>query len=71
MAIPLPAALQNSHPNGGQGLLIFVADPRTVWLFMIQLPRHGQMGRSGQTDRDAGSRGGEPSCHAPSADGGE
>src|ERR1700694_1010561 len=34
-AIGPPAALQNSHQNGAPTLLMFVADPRTVWLCRI------------------------------------
>src|ERR1700694_2023336 len=37
-AMPLPGGLQNSHENGGQVFLIFVADPRTVRLCMFGLP---------------------------------
>jgi hypothetical protein len=32
--MPLPTGFQNSHQNGGQVLLIFVADPRTTRLCM-------------------------------------
>jgi hypothetical protein len=35
--MPLPAALQNSHQNGGPVFLIFVADPRTVRLCTTRL----------------------------------
>jgi hypothetical protein len=34
-AMPLPAALRNSHPNSGRVSLIFVADPRTARLCRI------------------------------------
>jgi hypothetical protein len=37
--MPLPAALSNSHPNGGRVFLIFVADPRTVRLYEIRQKR--------------------------------
>jgi hypothetical protein len=34
----LPGRLQNSQPNGGRILLIFVADPRTVRSCRFQAP---------------------------------
>ena len=45
MAIFLPAGLQNSHQNGGPLFLIFVANPRTVWL--CKLKRHRPLRRAG------------------------
>jgi hypothetical protein len=35
IAMPLPAAMQNYHQNGGGVFLNFVADPRTVRLCTI------------------------------------
>jgi hypothetical protein len=46
----LPAGLQNSHRNGARVFLIFVADPRTVRLYIFDssVPQlHGKQAVSG------------------------
>jgi hypothetical protein len=41
IATRLPAALRNSHRNGGSVFLIFVADPRTTRLCTVRIQEPG------------------------------
>ena len=60
MTAPLPAALQNSHRNGGRVFLIFVANPRTVrsctTRMLARLPAIGPESPSDWSCPDASAR---------------